>query len=238
MSVKEDEGSQVATGVLGGDQASVLNILGSGADMPLGVETGAGTDPEQQDATDADIDLLSDSQGGVGAQPGQQSKLGKSAAEQEEGAVKVVPSGDDSSQADSMDTNELVMVLKEWVDEEENRKPPSTEEMAAILEVSPEQSAARRSKQRVGEVDEEVGVAAEHCKAFRNKGMSSEHTLASPDNDSLVISNLNAIGISLGDDGASICVSMDNIREKALGSMQEKEERELLEGEELEKLFL
>jgi hypothetical protein len=142
MSVKEDEGSQVATGVLGGDQASVLNILGSGADMPLGVETGAGTDPEQQDATDADIDLLSDSQGGVGAQPGQQSKLGKSAAEQEEGAVKVVPSGDDSSQADSMDTNELEMVLKEWVDEEENRKPPSTEEMAAILEVSPEQSAA------------------------------------------------------------------------------------------------
>jgi hypothetical protein len=68
--------------------------------------------------------------------------------------------------------------------------------------------------------------------------MSSEHTLASPDNDSLVISNLNAIGISLGDDGASICVSMDNIRENALGSMQEKEERELLEGEELEKLFL
>jgi hypothetical protein len=64
------------------------------------------------------------------------------------------------------------------------------------------------------------------------------------------ISNLQSIGISLGDDVASISKSMINIKEQALGSVQEcdvpsmvdkvmeKDEKELLEEEELEKLFL
>jgi hypothetical protein len=175
--------------------------------------------------------------------------MGKAAAEQEEGAVEVVPSGDVSSQADFMDTNDLEMELKEWGEEDDFSMPPNAEEMAAIPEASPEQATTRRSKHRVGEVDEEVGVTAERCKAFRNEGMPSNPALASPVNDSLVISNLNVIGISLGDDDASICVSMDNIREKVLGNFQEhdplsfkekvleKKEKELLEKVKLEKLF-
>jgi hypothetical protein len=63
------------------------------------------------------------------------------------------------------------------------------------------------------------------------------------------ISNLNTIGISLGEDDISTNESMFKIREKALGSVHErvhasvidkvvdKEEKELLEEEELEKLF-
>jgi hypothetical protein len=52
-----------------------------------------------------------------------------------------------------MDTNELEMAFKEWGDEEEISKPPSTEEMAAIPVASPEQAMARRSKRPVGEVN-------------------------------------------------------------------------------------
>jgi hypothetical protein len=66
-----------------------------------------------------------------------------------------------------------------------------------------------------------VGVSAKRHKAFRNEGMSPEPASISPVNDSLVIANLNAIGISLGDDDASISVSMGNLKEKALGRMQE-----------------
>jgi hypothetical protein len=66
-----------------------------------------------------------------------------------------------------------------------------------------------------------VGVSAKRRKAFRNEGMSPEPASISPVNDSLVIANLNAIGISLGDDDASISVSMGNLKEKALGRMQE-----------------
>jgi hypothetical protein len=42
---------------MGGNQASVLNILGVGADLPLGAESGAGADSGRQGA----MDLLSDS---------------------------------------------------------------------------------------------------------------------------------------------------------------------------------
>jgi hypothetical protein len=44
----------------------------------------------------------------------------------------------------------------------------------SIPEASPEQSTARRSKRRVEEVDEELGVMAEGRKAFRNEGNSEE----------------------------------------------------------------
>jgi hypothetical protein len=100
-----------------------------------------------------------------------------------------------------MDTNELEMSLKEWGDEEETSKPPSFEEMVAIPEASSEQS----MKKWVG------------CKAFRNEGMSPEPSSISPVNDSFVIANLNAIGISLGDDDASISVFMDNLKREGFG---------------------
>jgi hypothetical protein len=140
--------------------------------------------------------------------------------------------------------------LKEWGDEEEGTKHPSAEELAAIPEASSEQSTARRSKRQVEEVDEEVGVMAERRKPFQNEGNFKELNSSSIVQDSMFISNLKTIGISLGDDVASISKSMINIREQALGSVQEravlsvvdkvveKEEKELLEEEELEKLFL
>jgi hypothetical protein len=131
-----------------------------------------------QNLVGADV-LLSGAQVGEGAEPGENSDLGKFAAEQEEGAVEVVPSGDDFSQADYMDTNELEMALKEWGDEEEISKHPSVEEMTAIPEALLEQSAARRSKRWVGEVDEEVGVSAEHHKSFRNEGSFLRNILTS-----------------------------------------------------------
>jgi hypothetical protein len=186
----------------------------------------------------------------AGADPERHSILDKSVAIQEEGAVEDVPSSEHSSQTNFIDTTELEMALKEWMDEEENSKPASAEELVAIPEASPEQSVARSSKRRVGEADEEVGVMAECHKALRNEGKSVEPTHSSHVTDSMVISNLNVIGISLEVDDASISESMDNIREKALGCLQEhirvslkdnvleKDEKELLEEEELQKLFL
>jgi hypothetical protein len=44
--------------------------------------------------------------------------------------------------------------------------------MNALPKVSPELSAARRSKHRAGAVDDEVGVMAERRKALRNEGNS------------------------------------------------------------------
>jgi hypothetical protein len=49
-----------------------------------------------------------------------------------------------------------------------------------------------------------VGVMAKRCKSLRNEGISVEPAPSSLVNDSMVISNLNAIGIALGDDDASI----------------------------------
>jgi hypothetical protein len=45
-------------------------------------------------------------------------------------------------------------------------------EMKGLPKVSPELSAARRSKHRAGAVDDEVGVMAERRKALRNEGNS------------------------------------------------------------------
>jgi acyl carrier protein len=62
---------------------------------------------------------------------------------QEEWTVEEVPLGENSSEADSMDTIELEMALKEWGDEEQDSRLPSAEELAAIHEASPEMSVTR-----------------------------------------------------------------------------------------------
>jgi hypothetical protein len=97
--------------------------------------------------------------------------------------------------------------------------------------------------------DEEVGVVAEHQKTLRNEGTSDQSTPLFTVNDSLVISNLNGIGISLGDNEVIISGALENMKEHAarrvhehvqsvLKDVLEKEEKELLEEEELDKLFL
>jgi hypothetical protein len=198
--VQEGDGSPLPAGVLEATQISALILqgVGVGADaanpglqnpvsadvLTRGTQVGDGVlrpsvgaeaaanaaNSWPQNLVGADV-LLSGAQVGEGAEPGENSDLGKFAAEQEE--------GDDFSQADYMDTNELEMALKEWGDEEEISKHPSVEEMAAIPEALLEQSAARRSKRWVGEVDEEVGVSAEHHKSFRNEGSFLRNILTS-----------------------------------------------------------
>jgi hypothetical protein len=80
---------------------------------------------------------------------------------------------------------------------------------------------ARRSKQRAGAADEEVGVLAERWKALRNEGTSMLPPTLFTVNDSLVISNLSEIGISLGDNEACVSGSLATIKEKAAGRLQE-----------------
>jgi hypothetical protein len=123
--------------------------------------------------------------------------------------------GEDSSQANSMDTTELEMALKEWGEDEESSKLPTTEDLAVIPEATPELASVRRSKRQTGDVDEEVG-------AIRNEGMLVDCLSSSHINSSVVVSNLNAIGICLGDDDVSIEKSVCCIKEKAMGSMQER----------------
>jgi hypothetical protein len=94
-----------------------------------------------------------------------------------------------------------------------------------------------------------VGAAAERRKAFHNEGNIAESNLFCSTLDSVFISNLNSIGILVGDDDASSSELISKLREKALGRVKEgqaasvkenileKEEKEMLEEEELERLF-
>jgi hypothetical protein len=159
-----------------------------------------------------------------------------------------VPLDDNSSEADSMDTTELEMALKEWGEEEEDSRLPSAEELAAIHEASPIMSAVRRSKRRAIGVDEEVGATAERQKAMRNEGNLDQASLFNLVDDASVIANLKDVGIFLGSDDASSSSSLVSIKKNVVGcdqvvepcSLKEKvldqEEKDLLE-EELEKLF-
>jgi hypothetical protein len=148
-----------------------------------------------------------------------------------------------------MDTTELEMALKEWGDEEEDSRLPSAEELTAIHEASSEMSVARRSKCQATGVDEVVGAAAKRRKAMRNEGNPDQSSFNLVD-DASVIPNLNDVGISLGSDDASISSSLVSIKKNVVGCEQvvvpcslkekvlEQEEKDLLEEEELEKLFL
>jgi hypothetical protein len=74
---------------------------------------------------------------------------------------------------------------------------------------------------RAGEADEEVGVSDEHRKALRNEGISDDCSPSSLINNYVVVSNLNAIGICLGDDDVRVDKSVSSIKEMVLGSKQE-----------------
>jgi hypothetical protein len=153
--------------------------------------------------------------GNSGDNPGMQSYEENIVGRQEDGVVEDVHLGDESSQADSMDTTELEMAPNEWGDEEENSKLPSVQEMTAIPEASPEQSSARRSKRRAGEADEDVSIMSERRKALRNDGTAENPSLSFNVADSVVISNLDGIGISLGPDQNSINESVCTLKCKA-----------------------
>jgi hypothetical protein len=84
------------------------------------------------------------------------------------------------SQGESMSSGELKKAMGELGEEEEVSKEeclpvPDVKKLAAIPKASPEQSSARRSKRRARAADEVVATSAEHRKALRNEGTSTEH---------------------------------------------------------------
>jgi hypothetical protein len=154
-----------------------------------------------------------------------------------------------------MSSGELKKALEELGEEDVDNKEgslhvPDAEKLVAIPEASSGQTSARRSKRRVGMIDEVVTTSAERCKALRNEGTPDQPIPFSLVDDSVGISNLDNIGISLGEDNSSINDSWDNLKNSALGGMHErvsidikdkvieKVEKEILEEEELDKIFL
>jgi hypothetical protein len=138
---------------------------------------------------------------------------------------------------------------EEEVSKEESFNLPNVDQLVAVPEASLEQSSAGWSKHRAREIDEVVGASTEWCKAFRNEDNSDEPTQSLLVNDFEVISHLDNIGISLRVDRSSINESSVNHKNSALGCLHErapidlkdkvleKAKKEVLEEEELEKLF-
>jgi hypothetical protein len=98
--------------------------------------------------------------------------------------------------------------------------------------------------------DEVVATSVEHRKALRNEGTIAEPIHFSLADDTVAISNLDNIGISLGPDHLSSLASWASIKNSALGGINEgvsvdlkekvieKVEKETIEEEELDKLLL
>jgi hypothetical protein len=124
-------------------------------------------------------------------------------------------------------------------------------EMAAIPEsVTP----GKRSKRRADSVDESALERTERMKAARNLDFKGNKHLAHPSflqlSNDLVMSKLDAVGITLGLDKASIESSLANLRQaetdrvqckpkvNTLDSILELEEKEEIENEEVDKLIL
>lgn len=174
---------------------------------------------------------------------------------------------DGHSKSDYVDSIEVNQALEEWghqsvvsngAEEPESKgaeeveamdaeelaaKGPSVDVLAAILEASPEQTSARRGKQRAADADNDVGSKAERLKATRNEG---DKISSSPINivDSAIFSQLDVIGISLCCDDITINESVVETIEPALSvidrkiELLEKEEINDIEEEELDKLVL
>jgi hypothetical protein len=95
-----------------------------------------------------------------------------------------------------------------------------------------------------------MGLSAEHRKAFRNEGMSPDSDPASFAPDSMIVSNMQSIGVSLGQDLDIVNLSISNLNnlaslnhaEKGLVDRKtqvvERDEQDRLEEEELDKIFL
>jgi hypothetical protein len=131
----------------------------------------------------------------------------------------------DFSQGESMSLRELKRALEELGEDEEVSKEeepvPDVKKLAAIPEVSLEQSSVRRSKRRARVVDEVVATLVKCRKELRNEGTSTEPVHLPLVDDAVAISNLDNIGISLGLDASSSLASWSSIKNSALGVTQE-----------------
>jgi hypothetical protein len=121
-------------------------------------------------------------------------------------------------------------------------------QMASILE---SETPGRRSKRRAETVDESSLERAERMKAahnldFKGNKEQSQSSLLILSND-VVMSNLGAVGFSLGQDQSSIASSVSNLRQVEIDRVLCKpkidkifdvEEKEEIENEEVDKLIL
>jgi hypothetical protein len=88
-------------------------------------------------------------------------------------------------------------------------------QLAAIPESLPELSSVRRSKRRAGEVDEFVGLTTERRKSIKIEGTKTKPDPTYYSYDSMIILNLHSIGVSLGQNSASVNLSVYNLKNMA-----------------------
>jgi hypothetical protein len=169
------------------------------------------------------------------------------------GDFSEVEKGMELSHEEAMSSAELKRALEEIGDEEEvskdDRNAPGVEQLAAIPEASPDMSSARRSKCWAEDADQFVGLLAERRKAIRNEGMLPDSSPVSSAADTVIVSNMESIGVSLGQDLDSVKLSVSSLKNLASVNLAEKgiedkktrvverDEQDRLEEEELDKIF-
>jgi hypothetical protein len=166
-----------------------------------------------------------------------------------------VEKGMELSHKEAMSSAELKWALEEIGDEEEvtkedNWNAPRVEQLAAIPEASPDMSSMRRSKRRAEDVFQFVGLSAERHKAIKNEGMLPNSVPVSFAMDSVIVSNMESIGVSLGQDLDSVKLSVSSLKNLASTNLVEngledrktqvleRDEQDRLEEEELDNIFL
>jgi hypothetical protein len=156
-----------------------------------------------------------------------------------------------SPNGDSVNTEDLADYVIEDPDESvgENTSVANAE-LGNIPEASLAKSGSRWSKHRAGDTDEDSLNRATKLKAQRNEGDIIPETLCFNFDDSLIQSNLDVVGISLGVDKDSVNKSIKTLKEVVVSSTTkelcddhktfalDEEEKNLEQEEELDKLIL
>jgi hypothetical protein len=144
----------------------------------------------------------------------------ESLGQEASGGFSKVEKGMVLSREEAMSSAELARAAEETGDEEEvtkedDWKAPGVEQLAAIPEASLDMSSARTSKRRAEDVDQFLGFSAEHRKAIRNEGMLPDFHPVSFAPDSVIVSNMESIGVSLGQDLDSVMLSISILKNLA-----------------------
>jgi hypothetical protein len=156
-----------------------------------------------------------------------------------------------SPNGDSVNTEDLADYVIEDPDESVGENTPvANAELGNIPEASLAKSGSRWSKHRAGDTDEDSLNRATKLKAQRNEGDIIPETLCFNFDDSLIQSNLDVVGISLGVDKDSVNKSIKTLKEVVVSSTTkelcddhktfalDEEEKNLEQEEELDKLIL
>jgi len=149
-----------------------------------------------------------------------------------------------------LNSKEMRRDLGEGVETEDDTAMSKAEKLAAIPEASSAHNTPRRGKRRAETVDEHSQDRAEKLKALHNEG--NKDVLLSYLNTAhnSIISNLSSIGFSLGNDKLSVhdavislrvdeTIKVDDVlREDVKDRALEREEKEMAQEEELDRLIL